>query len=100
MDAHTNREYNAWQVWLDNQWNIPTRDNYYNMQVAQRVQQVLSSNPNKIQLKHQKIDFTTKEKAKKKLTEDEKSKLIAQSKAVWHNFLSTASKLNPISKRK
>lgn len=60
-------------LWLDEQWNKPSRSDYYLMRVAQRVHQWSTS---KTSIKDQLIQFTTA----KALTPEER---VAQSKAVW-----------------
>jgi hypothetical protein len=79
MESHTHREFKTWIRWLDEQWNNPTADQYYLMSVAQRVQQVLSKNPNQISLSQQKITFGPGS-SKPSLTKDQKASMA---KARW-----------------
>lgn len=56
ISKHTYRQYIAWLEWLDRQWDIPTRIEFYLMQIAMEVRRVLSKFPNKIKL----LDFMLK----------------------------------------
>lgn len=67
MMAHTERELRMWMIYLDEQWSEPTRTDYYLMQVAQRIQEVLrwlvgsftrGAHPPMVSLKDQRIRFT------------------------------------------
>ncbi len=57
MEQISHREYRTRLSWLQSEWSNPDRTDYYLMRVAQRVQQVLSSKPNKIKMEDQKLDF-------------------------------------------
>lgn len=78
---HTYRQYYAWMAWLDKQWSVPSRTDYYLMQIAQAVSRVLSKKPKAIKLKHFKLSFGESNKPKpSKLSADERT---AASKARW-----------------
>lgn len=75
-------------AWLNEQWNVPSRSDYYMMRVAQRIQQQWSKEP--VSLKDQIVDAalmkylnyearTQKEKAPGPATQEE----IERSKAIW-----------------
>ena len=72
------------QAWLQNQWNEPSRSDHYLMRIAQRVERVLSSDPAKIGLDTQKVDFVFKQKPNPKFfsPEEQKRKLDIH-KAIW-----------------
>lgn len=76
----TNREFKTWIAWLDDQLNIPNRNDYYLMQIAGYVSHVLSKKswqPGDYKLKF-KVDAPVqskqdRDKAKKRKTEYAKS---------------------------
>lgn len=53
----THRQFIAWQCWLNAQLNIPTRDNFYQMQIACEVRRTFTKNPNKINPNQFKLSF-------------------------------------------
>lgn len=81
----SHREYRTRLAWIEMQWNEPDKTDHYLMQIAQRVQQVLSEQPNKITLEQQEIPFVMKkvEKGKKvkgRVTTEQATKWM---KAKW-----------------
>lgn len=62
MRQVSHREYLAKLSWLDDQWNEPTRSDYYLMQIAQKVVGVLAKQP---ELDTLKIPFEVAGKKKK-----------------------------------
>ena len=80
MDSITHREYRTRLKWLQSEWNNPSRSDHYLMRVAQRVQQVLSSKPNKIGVDDQKLDFDFggKKKTPKESVTQTKSRWMRQ----------------------
>lgn len=53
----THRQFMAWMEWLAEQWNVPSRSDAYQMQVACEVRRVLSRSPRSIQPKHFLLKF-------------------------------------------
>ncbi len=82
MSSHTNREYEAWQVHLDDLEKEPSLHDWYLMQIAQEVCRVLSKRPNSIRLQQFKLKFE-----KKKKTLQTVEKVAAISKSRWFGFL-------------
>lgn len=81
MERWTHREYRTRLAWLDEQWNQPSRNDQYLMQIAMEVRRVLSKKPNAIELDHFKLEFgTTEVKPVLKLT---RAQLAKQSIARW-----------------
>ena len=83
MQKLSYRQYLVMLVWLRERWNKPDRTDHYLMRIAQRIQQVLMDDPNKVSIDHQKIDFVFKSKAPVKLTPEEQQMRLAISKARW-----------------
>ncbi len=77
----THRLYLSWVEWLDMQWNIPTRDNYYMMRVAQRIIQAAVKEPDEIDIYDQRVEFG--DGKKKESTEESKAEIVGWEKAVW-----------------
>ena len=82
MQRITHREYLTWQKWEAQQWNEPSRSDHYLMRVAQRVQQVLAKEPNKITLDHQRVPFR-QVKQQAPATKPTKQTLTEWTKARW-----------------
>jgi hypothetical protein len=53
----THRQYILWLHWLKEEWNHPSRDNFYLMAVAQKVVQVQVKHPDLVKLKDFEITF-------------------------------------------
>lgn len=62
----THRQFLAWQAWLDDQWNEPSRADYYAMSTACHVRKSQSTEPQKVKFEDFKIPFVTSTKAKAK----------------------------------
>lgn len=73
--SHTHRQYAAWLVWLDGQWNVPDRHDSYLMQIAAEVRRVLSRKPNAIKLSDFQLTFQRQAEVP--------AKDVASMKAVW-----------------
>lgn len=85
MHRHTHREYRTWQVWLDQQWNEPSRTDNYLMQIAQEIRRVLHKHPERVKLDLFKILFEWRKRSvQPKITKEEATK---RSKARWLGFL-------------
>lgn len=90
MQRHTHREYKAWQVWLDNQWNDPNLTHYYLMQIAAEVRRVLSKKPRDILLSHFKLLFTREKPVTEEVKQEQK---LFWSKSHWLGMLGLGKKL-------
>jgi hypothetical protein len=64
MRETTYRQYLVWMAWLDDQWNHPSREDTYLMQIACEVRRVLSKNPNQVKVGDFKLEFTSAKPAK------------------------------------
>lgn len=74
-------------LYLEEEYNRPSRTDYYLMQIAVEVRRVLSKKPALIKLKHFLIRFTpSTQKSKPPTTEDISSK-VAQSKSRWKRWV-------------
>jgi hypothetical protein len=67
----TYRQYLGWCYWLDKQWNLPTREDYYRMQHSCEVRRVLAKNPRAINVNDFKLKFDLGERFEKKVTVEE-----------------------------
>ena len=79
----THRQYEAWQIWLGEEWNRPSRTDVYLMQIALEVRRVLSSKPGEMKLQDMTIPFKiVKPKTKEQL---EKERLLKEEadRTVW-----------------
>lgn len=59
MENTTYRQYKLWHAYLEDEWNQPSRTDYYLMRIALEVARKLATHPERIQLKDFKLDFTT-----------------------------------------
>lgn len=87
IKSHTHRQLKEQVAWLDDQLNVPSRSDFYMMQVADEVHYVLGKRPKKAKVSDFFIDvaefFGIKQKKKKKLTESESRDALAKEKAMW-----------------
>lgn len=74
------REYKVWLTHFEEEWQRPSRTDWYLMQIAREVACVLSKNPNKIETKTFKLKF---EDPDKKPDPKNRDKQIEQSKGIW-----------------
>lgn len=65
MESMTHREFQTRWAWLQEQWNNPSRTDYYLIQIAREVRAVLSKNPNQIKFEHLRIKFKEKAEGRK-----------------------------------
>ena len=82
----THREFLTWQAWIDQQWNRPSRSDYYEMQTACQVARVLAKSPGNIKIEHFKLPFGEDGTRQQKAEEDKK--IAEQAKASWAGVLS------------
>lgn len=81
--AHTHRQYLTWMAWLDEQWNSPSRTDYYLIQIAYLVGCVMSmfsSRRSTTRFETYKLKFTTPAAKKSAAGRD---MAAAASKAGW-----------------
>lgn len=78
----THRQYICWLVWLKNQQNIPTKDNYYQMQIACELRRTVVKNPNKINTEDFKLKFVRKNNKDEEISEEEFKKQVQMTKAI------------------
>jgi hypothetical protein len=79
MQSMTHREYLTWLAWLEDQWNVPDRTDYYLMQIAGHVAHVMSRKswqPGEYQIKFESRKQT--EETPKKIQQP-----VAESKHRW-----------------
>lgn len=77
----THWQYQAWQVWLRAQWDVPDRSDVYQMQTAAAVTRSNAKHPNRVKLKDFILKFGGQaEAAKPKMSVAQAS---AVSKAQW-----------------
>lgn len=78
-----------WLTWLDLQWDRPTREDVYQMQVACEVRRGYVKNPRRVNLKDFFLDFGV-ERKKPKLTKEQAARV---SKARWVGMMGMAVKV-------
>lgn len=77
----THREYLLRKAYLEEKkWGEPNKTEFYLMQIAQAVRQVLAKHPKRIKLSHFKMRFRGKEE---KVTPQQKKAKLDASKSVW-----------------
>ena len=84
MDDWPERFKTLAMAWLEEQWNKPSRSDYYLMRIAQRIQAQWSKKP--ATLKDQIIEFEQKKAESKPMDP------VARSKAIWLGGLKAAQK--------
>lgn len=68
LEKHTHRQYLAWMDWLDEEWNRPSRSDFYLMQITQFVSAIInafSKHPKNSRLKDYRIEFKQEGQSKK-----------------------------------
>lgn len=87
----THRQFLAWQEWLDEDFNRPSRADHYAMATTVAVKQVLNSKPGNITIKQQILKFApvTDEGAPEAAPSPPMSveQAAALSKARWGGFM-------------
>ena len=81
----SHRDVNMHIAWLNEQYHIPSRTDYYLMQIAQEVRRVLSKRKRSVKLKHFLLKFVGSKSREKK----EFWNRVAQSKAYWKHVTRT-----------
>lgn len=80
----THREYRTWVRWMQDEWNNPSRSDYYLMRISQRLIQTNSKTPDKHTLDEQKIPFGFGEKQDEPAQPKSRLSLITDfAKARW-----------------
>ena len=91
MATTTNRDYNLWMSYLQEQWNKPSRSDHYLMMIAYYVANVLTKKAKPFNPLKWFIEFTFpgRRKAKPTMSKEEATR---QSKASWGHILFGGSK--------
>lgn len=87
ISKHTHRQYRTRLEWMDEQWNHPTLNEYYLMQIAAEVRRVLAKHPNEIQSDHFKIKFKRAVAKSQEQAEKDKQAKITANKMRWAGFV-------------
>jgi hypothetical protein len=90
----THRQFLAWMSWMEEQWDMPTRTDYYLMQIDNSVKRVLSKRPSAIKLEHSKLVFREKKK-EVPLTKEQAASI---SKAKWVGMMTMPVQHNTVTK--
>lgn len=72
----THRQYQAWQTWLEHEWDFPTKDQQYLMSIACEVRRVLAKNPDSHKLEHLKLK--PRKRGKVRRTKEESKRLLEE----------------------
>ena len=78
MQSITHREFKTWIAWLDDQWNKPSKSDYYLMQIAGYVSHVLSKKSWKLDT--YKVNFQVGDQ---KQSKDDIGRKTEAAKARW-----------------
>lgn len=87
----THRQFEAWQAWLAEQWNQPSRTDNYLMQIACEVLRTRLKEPGKAEIKHFRLEF----KEKKPPTKQTAAEVAAEAKARWRGMIPESSRVPP-----
>lgn len=85
----TGRQFDAWQAWLEMDWDIPARSDWYVMRLIQAVMTGQAKNPPQ-DLNEYKLKFSTDDKPK-----HTKEQVAAWSKARWLGIVGMGKKAPP-----
>ena len=94
MEEIPHREYVSWQLYLQEDWNKPSRSDNYLMLIAYAVANVLKKKPKPFSSKRFRLKFTfggTKPNKAEK-TEDEKKAYLKRSRGSWFGALGIGKK--------
>lgn len=82
----THRQFIVWHAWLNEQFNEPSRTDYYLMQLSCEVRRILNKHPNRVKTDQFKLKFKYKEgKATDIQTREQK---IQSTKNLWISRMS------------
>lgn len=76
MDGTTHRQFRSWMAWLEREWDRPSRDTQYLMQIAQVVRQGQTRTPGAVTLDQFRLRFS-------KPTPRDVATATANAKAAW-----------------
>lgn len=83
LNRVTHREYLIWQAHDELEWQIPSRDNWYAMQIAAKVIQSQTTKPDLVKTENYKMQFKTTEDKKKEEGGLTKEGLQEAHKSMW-----------------
>lgn len=90
----THRQYEMWQLWLDQQWNKPSRTDHYLMQIAMEVRRPNVKGSKNLKMKDFVIKFTSQDgRVGSKLS---KEQATAFSKAKWLSAFGGKTKIREV----
>jgi hypothetical protein len=99
MSIHTHRQYRTWMVWLENEWNNPSRNDHYLMQIIVEIRRIFAKNPASVTMPQAKLKFINKDDEKPEPTEAEIAYATMQAKSRW-GMLAGLFKSKPASETK
>lgn len=82
----THRQFLMWQDYLTNQLNVPSKDNYYQMQIATEIRRGNVKKPDAVKLSQFKIVFSTNDD-EKELSAQELKRQSEETKRVIMSFM-------------
>lgn len=80
----THRQFAAWQAWLAEQWNVPSRTDNYLISIAAEIRRGNVKDPARVKFEHLKLKFTLKGEGEKPITREQAA---AWAKARWVGML-------------
>lgn len=98
MKTHTERQLSAWLRWLDDEYENPSRTDWYLMRIAQRIQQfqqAFGKSAQPISMEDQKVKFESADLTQKESLQKDSSQnkdRQALSKSSWISAVSGSTK--------
>ena len=80
IQSHTYRQYKAWLDWLDEQWNIPSKQDHYLAKIVHTTKQVQTKK--KLDENDSMIKFKTRTSEKRS-----KEEISTRSRSKWLGWL-------------
>lgn len=85
MRTWSYREYLTTLSWLEEEWNVPSRSDYYMMQLITVVNRIMRKNPRSVKLEDAKMKFSRgPTKPQKSISREQAA---AASKSRWLSFM-------------
>ena len=85
LRTHSHRSHKTLIAWLDAQWNMPARNDYYLMQIAHEIKQVLNTKHSEYKPGYSRIEFipTNAEAVDVPMSEEDLKYRTELSKGAW-----------------
>ena len=86
----THRQFICWHHWIEQQYNTPSRADYYRMLIAREIRMGNVKNPNNVHIDGFKLTFSNNnpKNKKKKYTEEDIAKVRDKALKQWVGLMS------------